>query len=104
MPEDNPCIGCQRNCCVDFVITKEISNHTAYTQTLEKYPFIHRTGSRSVFIGHDRKRVGIHNCDRFNPDTGNCEDHDTIPRPPFCTNTGVVAAPQSGCLLKKTGL
>ena len=97
----NRCEGCPRNCCVDFKLTKELTDPLGVKEELRKFPFIKRTGSSLVIgpSGHERV-VGIYNCDRYDPETGECRNHDTEPRPLFCHTTGGKFIPHPRCLLR----
>jgi len=97
----NKCENCPRNCCFDFKITTELRDPLGLKRELEKFPFIKRTSSEIVLdpMGYDQM-VGVYNCDRFNLNSGKCQDHDIKPRPEFCKNTGGKTIPHEKCLLK----
>lgn len=97
----NSCEQCERNCCRDFSITTEITNPVLLGDTLRRFSFIKRTGSKLALVNGKEMVVGVYNCDRFNVETGTCRDYDMQERPNFCKNAGNVNAPQNGCLLFK---
>jgi len=98
----NKCEGCPRPCCLNFKLTRELTDPVGTARELEKFPYIKKVGEELV-LGPDgnERMVGVYRCERFDPETGKCRDYGKIPRPDFCLNTGEKFCPHSECLLKK---
>lgn len=79
----NKCLGCPRNCCLNFKVTIEITNPDLFREELASYPFIKRVGSDVVLGPHGKERVvGVYSCDRFDAENGVCKNYDTQKRGP----------------------
>ena len=97
----NRCEGCPRNCCLNFKLTREITDPIGTREELKKFPYIVRVGGELILDPDGNERiVGIYRCGRFDPATGKCRGYEEIPRPDFCLNTGEKFYPHSKCLLK----
>lgn len=99
MGSENPCFGCERNCCVDFKVALQQTDPEKYRILLREFPFIHITGEELCFFRGHEAVMNIHNCDRKQVD-GSCLDHDSVERPQFCHDTGIKGVPHRGCLLQ----
>ena len=95
MPEnDNPCKGCENNCCKSFKLFKSGEEVAGLT---ENYPFLKVVKTDVGLFGNRERVYRVLECDRLQED-GSCEGYPDN-RPPFCEKTGVEDRPAANCKL-----
>ena len=97
----NPCEGCKLSCCVNFIVTTEYLDPTKHKENISRFSFLHSTGKKLIQIFGHKTVLTTYSCDRFQSDTGICQDYDSVPRPDFCKRTGINNTPHPNCQLQK---